>query len=63
MLYCFLEMAHNRFDYFSIWAIFYPFSSLTTQKNQNLEKMKKTPGDIIILQKCNKNHDHIPHRS
>ena len=22
--------------------------------------MNKTPGHIIILQKCNKNHDHMP---
>ena len=28
-------------------------------KNQNFEKMKKTPGDIIILQKCTKTHDHM----
>ena len=32
-LYCSLDMAHNRFNcYFSIWAIFYPFTSLTAQK-------------------------------
>ena len=28
-------------------------------KNQNLEKMKITPGDIIILQLCTKNHDRM----
>ena len=28
-------------------------------KNQNFEKPKKTPGDIIILHKCTKNHDHM----
>ena len=28
-------------------------------KNQNFEKMEKTPGDIIILQKFNINHDHM----
>ena len=33
VLYCSLDMAHNRFNcYFSFWAIFYPFTSLTTQK-------------------------------
>ena len=28
-------------------------------KTQNLTKMKKKPGDIIILHKCTKNHDHL----
>ena len=30
--YCSLDMVHNRFNYFSCWAIFYPFTSLTVQK-------------------------------
>ena len=28
-------------------------------KNQNIEKVKKTPRDIIIIQQCTKNHDHM----
>ena len=28
-------------------------------ENQNFEKLKKKLGDIIILHKCSKNHDHI----
>ena len=32
MLYCSLDMAHNGFNYFSLWAIFYPFTSLTAQE-------------------------------
>ena len=32
MLCCSLDMAHNGFDYFSFWAIFYPFTFLTAQK-------------------------------
>ena len=28
-------------------------------KNKNFKKMMKTTGDIIILHKCTKNHDHI----
>ena len=28
-------------------------------KNQNFEKMKKTPGDTIILHKCTKNYNHM----
>ena len=32
-------------------------------KNQNFKKMKKIPGDIIILHKCNKNYDHMAYCS
>ena len=35
---------------------FYPCNS---SKNENFKKMKKKPGDIIILHKCTTNHDHI----
>ena len=42
--------------YFSIWVIFLPFYPLTTQKIY-IKKMKKTSGDIIILQMCTKNYD------
>ena len=32
---------------------------LTTQKIKILKKLKKAPWDIIILQKCTNNHDHM----
>ena len=32
-------------------------------ENQNFEKLKKKLGDIIILHKCSKNHDHMLHCS
>ena len=32
-------------------------------KNQNFEKMKKTPGDIIILHKCTINNNHMMYGS
>ena len=32
---------------------------ISSPKNENFKKMKKTPGDIIILYKCTKNHDHM----
>ena len=32
-------------------------------KNENFNKIKKTPGDVIILQKCTKNHDHMSYCS
>ena len=35
---------------------FYPPKN---QKNQNFEKMNIASGDIIILYKCTKNHDHM----
>ena len=38
----------NRQKFLSFWAIFCPFSRLTTWKI-NIFKLKKTPGDIIIL--------------
>ena len=32
-------------------------------KNQNFTKMKKRPGDIIILHMCTKNYDHMMYSS
>ena len=43
--------------FFLILDHFLPFYPLNNPENQNLEKIKKTPGDIIILHKCTKNHD------
>ena len=36
---------------------------LTAPENQNFEKMKKTPGDIITLHKCTKNYDQMMYGS
>ena len=44
---------------FSFWAISCPFTSLAAQKVNISKKKKKSPGDIIILHKCTKNHDHM----
>ena len=44
-----------------IFCQFGPFFALLPRKNlknQNFEKMKKKPQDIIILHKCTTNHDH-----
>ena len=38
---------------------FYPCPPTNNPENQNFEKMKKTPGDIIILQKCTINDNHM----
>ena len=55
---CSWDMAHNRCNYFSFWAIFLLFYPCNSPKNENFKKMKKNPKDIIILHKCTKNHDH-----
>ena len=52
----------DRQNFLSFWTIFHPFTPLTTQKIKILKNWKKT-GDIIILHKCTKNHDHIPYCS
>ena len=53
----------NRQNYLSFWIIFLPFYPPNNPKNQNFEKMKKLPGDIIILHRCNKNGNHMMYGS
>ena len=48
-------MKGDRQNVLSYWTIFCPF----TRKINILKKLKKTPGDIIILHKYTKNHDHM----
>ena len=50
-------------DFFVILHRFLPFYPPNNPKNQNFEKLKKAPGDTIILQKCTKNHGHMLHYS
>ena len=47
---------------FVILGRFLPFYPTNNPKNQNLEKMKKTPGDII-LQMCTINDNHMMYGS
>ena len=69
MLYGPRDVEHDGQDFLSLWAIFCPFITLSplppqkTQKIKILKKKKKTPGDITILHKCSKNHDHVLHCS
>ena len=44
---------------FVILDHFLTFYTSNNTENQNFEKMKKTPGDIIILHMCTKNYDHM----
>ena len=58
-LYCSWDIVRDGCNcYFSFWATSCPFTSLIAQKIKNIRKMKKTPGDIFILHKCTKTHDH-----
>ena len=60
MMYNSWDMVHDRCNcYFSFWAIFCTF----TQKIKIFEKMKKRPGNIIILQMCTKNYDQMMYSS
>ena len=48
--------------YFSFWATFCPFPK-EQPKESNFLKKEKIPGDIIILQICTKNYDHMVYGS
>ena len=55
----FLRYWTRRTEFFVLFDRFLSFYSLNNLKNQNFEKMKKAPGDIIILYMCTKNYDQI----
>ena len=61
-LYCSWDMVHGRCNYFPFWAIFCQFAPPPPPpqppKKKKTQKLKKKLEDIIILQKCTKNHDH-----
>ena len=62
MMYGSCDMKHDRQNFLSFRAIFCPFTPLIVRKIKIKKKKKtpkKTPGDIIILLKCTKNHDHM----
>ena len=59
MIYGSSDIEHDRQNVFVILDLFLPLYLPNNPKKQNFEKMKKTPGDIINLQKCTKNYDHM----
>ena len=66
MMYGSWHMENNRqnFSHFRQFFAFLqpppPPPPPNNPENQNFEKKKKkAPGDIVILQRCTKNHDHI----
>ena len=62
MMYGSWDMGCNRQNFLSFWTIFCPFTTYNP-KNQNFEKIKKPPGDIIILHRCNINYNHMMYGS
>ena len=45
------------------FGLFFALLTPNIPENQNLRKMKKTPGDIIILHMHTKNYDQMMYRS
>ena len=48
---------------FCHFGLFFALLPPNNPKNQNFEKMKKTPGDIIILHMCTVNDNHMMYGS
>ena len=55
----FLRYGEQRTEFFVILDWFLHFYPLNNPKNQNFEKLKKAPGDIIILHMCTINDNHM----
>ena len=52
-------MEHAKMNLLLFWTVFCPFIPLITQQNQNFEQRKKSLGDIIILNMCTINDNHM----
>ena len=52
-------MACDRYNCIFHFGLFFALLPPTCPKNENFKNMKNAPGDIIILHKCTKNHDHM----
>ena len=48
---------------FLILGYFFPFYPPNSRKNYNFKKTKKTPGEVIVLHTCNKNHEKMMYGS
>ena len=57
------DVEQDRQNFFIILVHFLPFYPTNNPKNQNFEKINIVPGDIIILQLCTTNDDHMIHGS
>ena len=58
-----LKYKVGQTEIFVILSNFLPFQPPDTPKNQNFEKLKKIPGDIIILHMCTINDNHMMYGS
>ena len=58
MIYCSWNFNCNRQIFLVIFCYFLPFYPPNSPKNENITKMKITPGYVIIIHRCTKNHDH-----
>ena len=63
MMYDSWDMVPDRQNFLSFLTIFCTFTPLKTQKIKSLNKLKKTPGDIIILHRCSINENHMMYGS
>ena len=59
MMYVSWDIDCNGKNSLSFWTIFCPLTPLTAWKIKILKKWKKKHGDIIILQKCTINDNHM----
>ena len=59
----FLRYGVWQTEFFVILDHFLPFYATNNVKNQNFEKMKKPPGDIIILHICTINDNYMMYGS
>ena len=62
MMYGFWDKKLDRQNFFIFLDHFLPFYPPNNPKNKNFEKMKKSPGDMI-LHKCNINDNHMMYGS
>ena len=59
----FLRYRTRQVEFFVILDYSLHFYPLNNPENQNFEKMKKIPGDIIILHMCTINQNHMMYGS
>ena len=60
MLYCSGDMVRDGCNcYFSFWVAFCFYPSNSPKISKKMKKKKKMTGDIIILHKCTKTHNHM----
>ena len=59
----FLRYGAWQTEFFVILDFFLPFYTPNNPKNQNFEKLKKMPWDIIILNMCTINDNHMMYGS